>query len=177
MGDDPDRRKFLKVATCALGGGVGLVVATPVIRLVLDPAGKQTVTSPKEPLDIGSPDRFREGAPPQRVEIIAPIIKDAWSAARDVVLGAAWIRRTGPKPSDLDARSAICPHLGCAVNWDVAKSNYLCPCHDSRFAVSGEKLSGPSERGLDQLELKTVDGRLKLTWVLYKTGRTTPEPA
>ena len=29
MADDPDRRGFLKVATCALGGGLGLVVAVP----------------------------------------------------------------------------------------------------------------------------------------------------
>ena len=59
MGDGPDRRKFLKVATCAVGGGVGLVVAAPVIRLVLDPAGKQTVTTPSEPLDLGFARRFK----------------------------------------------------------------------------------------------------------------------
>jgi len=176
MGDDPDRRKFLKVATCALGGGVGLVMAVPAIRLVLDPAGKQTVTTPKEPLDLGSIDRFKISEPPQRVEVIAPVIKDAWTAARNVVLGAAWVRRIGPGPADLDARSAICPHLGCAVGFDATKGNYLCPCHDSRFAVNGDKLTGPSERGLDKLPIEVVDGRLKLTWVLYRMGRSTPEP-
>jgi menaquinol-cytochrome c reductase iron-sulfur subunit len=179
MADEPDRRRFLKVATCALGGGAGLVIAAPVIRLVLDPAGKQTVTSPKDPLDLGSPERFAINAPPQRVEIVAPLIKDAWSSTRNVVLGAAWIRRTGPKPEQIDARSAICPHLGCAVGWDPAKNNYLCPCHDSRFGMeTGEKLTGPSERGLDSLPVQLgSDGRLKLTWVLYKLGQTTQEPA
>jgi len=177
MADAPDRRKFLKVATCAIGGGAGLVIAAPVVRLVLDPAGKQTVTTPTEPLDVGDAKRFKLGAPPSRVAIVAPIIQDAWTAARDVVLGAAWIRRTGAGPKDLDARSAVCPHLGCAVGWDAGKGNYLCPCHDSRFAVSGEKLTGPSERGLDQLPIDVdASGRLKLTWVLYKLGRTTQEP-
>jgi menaquinol-cytochrome c reductase iron-sulfur subunit len=175
--DPPDRRKFLKVATCAMGGGVGLVVAAPVIRLVLDPTEKQTVTSPTEPLDLGPADGLRIGEPPQRVEVIAPLVKDAWIASRNVVLGAAWIRRTGPGPDDLDARSAICPHLGCAVSWDPAATNYLCPCHDSRFKIGGEKISGPSERGLDKLELHAVGGRLQLTWVRFKTGRSTPEPA
>ncbi|MEO8702780.1 MAG: ubiquinol-cytochrome c reductase iron-sulfur subunit [Kofleriaceae bacterium] len=176
--EPPDRRKFLKVATCALGGGAGLVIAAPVIRLVLDPAGKQTVTSPKDPLDIGRPDRYVQGAPPQRVEIVAPLIKDAWSSTRNVVLGAAWVRRIGPKPEDIDARSAVCPHLGCAVGFDAAKGNYLCPCHDSRFAVEGNTLSGPSERGLDRLPIAAgSDGRLKLTWVLYKLGQSTQEPA
>jgi menaquinol-cytochrome c reductase iron-sulfur subunit len=88
------------------------------------------------------------------------------------------IRRIGPQPDALDARSAVCPHLGCAVGWDAAKNNYLCPCHDSRFAVGGEKLSGPSERGLDMLPIK-VDpaGRLQLTWTLYRLGTSTQEPA
>lgn len=175
--DPPDRRKFLKVATCAMGGGVGLVVAAPVIKLVLDPAGKQTVTSPTEPLDLGAANRLRINEPPQRYEIVAPLVKDAWVASKNVVLGAAWLRRTGPGPRDIDARSAICPHLGCAVGWDPAANNYLCPCHDSRFAVDGQKLTGPSERGLDKLELVEVDGRLRLTWARFKTGSSTQEPA
>jgi menaquinol-cytochrome c reductase iron-sulfur subunit len=177
MGDDPDRRKFLKVATCALGGGAGLIVAAPVVRLVLDPAGKTTVTSPKDPIDAGAASRFELGAPPTRVDIVAPVVQDAWTAARNVVLGAAWVRRLGPGLKDIEARSAICPHLGCAVGWDVAAKNYLCPCHDSRFGVDGAKLSGPSERGLDTLPIDVVDGRLKVTWVLYKLGQKTPEPA
>lgn len=176
MGDDPDRRKFLKVATCAVGGGVGLVVAAPVIRVVVDPAGKQTVTSPTEPLDIGTPDSFKAGEPPRRVEIVAPVIKDGWSAARDVLLGAAWVRRVGPNPTDVDARSAVCPHLGCTVAFDAAQNNYLCPCHDSRFAIAGDRMTGPSKRGLDRLDVTLVDGRLKLVWQRYKLDTDQQEP-
>jgi menaquinol-cytochrome c reductase iron-sulfur subunit len=172
---DEDRRKFLKVATCALGGGVGLVVAAPVLTLLGDPARKVTVTMPTAPLDIGSAEQFRVGGEPRRVDVIAPIVKDGWMAARNVVLGAAWIRRTAPET--LVALSAVCPHLGCAVGWDTAAGNFLCPCHDSRFSVEGQRLGGPSERGLDELPLKLVDGRLQLTWVRYKAGQTTREPA
>jgi len=175
--DDPDRRRFLKVATCALGGGVGLAAAIPVLRLAVDPAGKQTVTSPTEPLDLGPAESFFVG-PPRRVEIVAPIIKDGWSAARDVVLGAAWVRRIGPKASDLDVRSAVCPHLGCAVAFDAAQNNFLCPCHDSRFSLEGNKLSGPSQRGLDQLPIRIGnDGHLMLTWERYKLDTSAKERA
>src|SRR5687768_7515884 len=118
-----DRRKFL---TCAIGGGVGVAATVPLIRLAVDPAGKQTVTSPREPLDLGPAARFGEA--PTKVDIIAPVIKDAWAAARDVVLGAAFIRKIN---NTLDARSAVCPHLGCAVAFDRRANNYLCPCHDS----------------------------------------------
>lgn len=166
------RRKFL---TCAVGGGLGLIVIAPAVRLVRDPAGKQTVTSPRAPIDLGPAERFRAGDPPRKVEIVAPVIQDAWTAARDVVLGAAWIRRTGPGPDQLDARSAVCPHLGCAVGFDAAAGNYLCPCHDSRFALSGAKLTGPAERGLDQLPLAVVDGRIQLTWERYRAGQAKKE--
>jgi Rieske Fe-S protein len=135
------------------------------------------VTTPTEPIDVGPAARFVAGEPPRKVDVIAPVIQDAWTAARDVILGAAWIRRTGPRPDDLDARSAICPHLGCAVGFDAAANNYLCPCHDSRFAISGDRLTGPSERGLDPLPLRIVDGRLKLTWVRYRIGTASREPA
>lgn len=172
---DEDRRKFLKVATCAIGGGVGLVVAAPVLTLLADPATKITVTTPTAPLDLGLVEQFRVGAEPRKVDVIAPIVKDAWLAARNVVLGAAWIQR--PASDKVVALSAVCPHLGCAVGWDASAGNFLCPCHDSRFSPAGDKLTGPSERGLDELPLQVVDGRLQLMWIRYKPGQSVREPA
>ena len=98
-------------------------------------------------------------------------MRDAGLRARCRPIGV----RRRISPTELDARSAICPHLGCAVGWDRAQNNYLCPCHDSRFAVTGEKLSGPSERGLDALPIEIADGRLRLTWERYQLGRPTKE--
>jgi Rieske Fe-S protein len=172
---DEDRRKFLKVATCAIGGGVGLAVAGPALTLVASPAGKVTVTTPTTPLDLGLAEQFRASDPPRKVDIVAPVIKDAWTAARDVVLGAAWVRRTAP--DKLLALSAVCPHLGCGIGWDPIAGNFLCPCHDSRFSPDGAKLTGPSERGMDALPLEVKDGRIQLTWIRYKLGLATPEPA
>jgi Rieske Fe-S protein len=173
---DEDRRKFLKVATCAIGGGVGLAVAGPALTLLASPAGKVTVTTPTTPLDLGPAEQFRAGDPPRKVDIVAPIIKDAWIAARNVVLGAAWVRRTAP--DTLVALSAVCPHLGCGIGWDPIAGNFLCPCHDSRFSPDGAKLTGPSERGMDPLPLEvTKDGRAQLTWIRYKLGLGTPERA
>ena len=172
---DEDRRKFLKVATCAIGGGVGLAVAGPALTMFAGPAGKITVTTPTTPLDLGLAEQFRAGADPRKVDIVAPVIKDAWIAARNVVLGAAWVQRT--KEDKLVALSAVCPHLGCGIGWEPITRNFLCPCHDSRFSPDGTKLTGPSERGMDPLPLEIKDGRVQLTWIRYKLGSTTPEPA
>lgn len=171
--DDPDRRKFLKVTTCALGAGAGLALVIPTIRLIAAPASAITVTGPSDPFDLGLVDRLQLGAEPKRVEIVAPMVKDAWTAARNVVLGAAYLTRTGDK---VEALSGVCPHLGCAVGWDAAAKHYLCPCHDSTFAVDGAKQTGPSERGLDPLPVSVKDGRLQLTWVRFRPGRASREP-
>lgn len=172
---DEDRRKFLKVATCAIGGGVGVAVVGPALALLGSPAGQVTVTAPTAPLDLGLAEEFRAGAEPRKVDVIAPIVRDAWTASRNVVLGAAWVRRTAP--DKLIALSAVCPHLGCAVGWDTGAGNFLCPCHDSRFSPTGEKLTGPSERGLDELPLEVKDGRVLLTWMRFKAGQSNREPA
>ncbi len=172
--DDPDRRTFLKVTTCALGAGAGLALVVPTLRLVAAPAGTTTVSGPSEPLDLGLIDGFKVGAEPRKVEIIAPIVQDAWTAARNVVLGAAYIRRTAP--DKIEALSGVCPHLGCAIGWDPAAKNFLCPCHDSRFEQDGARIGGPSERGLDPLPVTVVDGHLRLTWVRYRAGTSSREP-
>lgn len=172
---DEDRRKFLKVATCAIGGGIGAALGVPALVLSVDPATRETVTGPTAPIDVGSAEEFRLGASPRRVELIAPIVRNGWTAARNVVLGAAWVQRTGADA--IVALSAVCPHLGCAVAWDSAAKNFLCPCHESRFGVDGTKLTGPSERGLDTLPVAVVDGRLQLTWVRYKLGQSARELA
>lgn len=175
MGEDPDRRRFLKLATCGVGGAVGLAVAAPALSLVVAPSRERTVTTPKDPIDVGEIAML--GPEWRKFDVIAPEVRDAWVTARNVLLGAAWLRKsTGT--DQVDALSAVCPHLGCAVGWEPANKTFLCPCHNSRFSENGDTLGdGPAPRGLDPLPVEVKDGRLRLTWITYKLDTKTREPA
>jgi Rieske Fe-S protein len=177
MGDDdpaPDRRTFLKLATCGVGGAVGLAVVAPAVSLVVHPAGAQTVTTPKDPIDVGAESAL--AADWRKIDVIAPEVRDAWVTARNVPLGAAWVRKL-PQSGKVEALSAVCPHLGCPVGYDAIKKSFLCPCHDSHFGPNGEKVDGPAKRGLDPLPIEVKDGRLRLTWVQYKLDIKDRKPA
>lgn len=164
----------MKLATCGVGGAVGLAVGIPALSLVIDPARRQTVTTPKHPIDIG--DVGMVGPEWRKVDVIAPEVRDAWVTAKNVVLGAAWLRKPDAS-GKIEALSAVCPHLGCPVGFEPAKQQFLCPCHNSYFNVNGDVGEGPAKRGLDPLPIEVKEGRLRLTWIAYKLDTKSREPA
>jgi menaquinol-cytochrome c reductase iron-sulfur subunit len=60
-----------------------------------------------------------------------------------------------------------CTHLGCAYHWEEAKGEFLCPCHNSLFAIDGRVISGPAPRPLDRFETR-LDGTKLLIGRLHQ---------
>ncbi len=46
-----------------------------------------------------------------------------------------------------------CTHLGCAVPFDQASGQFICPCHGSVFTNEGDVLNQPAPRPLDLFAL------------------------
>lgn len=62
------------------------------------------------------------------------------------------------RSGELVALSAICTHLGCIVQWENEKQNFLCPCHGGRFTPDGAVISGPPPKPLARLPIAVANG-------------------
>jgi Rieske Fe-S protein len=166
------RRRLFEVITGALATAIGVAIAVPAAALLTFPARKRTIFGADEPLEVARLDALPDGKP-VRVVVRAPRRRDAWTAFSDVTLGAVWLIREG---AEVRALSTVCPHAGCAVDWDERGAAFVCPCHDSRFAANGERSSGPSPRAMDALEVDLKEGRVSVAWRRFKTATPKKEP-
>ena len=51
------------------------------------------------------------------------------------------------------AVSITCTHMGCTLRWNSAETSWDCPCHGSRFDISGAVVDGPAVRPLEQVDI------------------------
>lgn len=61
-------------------------------------------------------------------------------------------------PQEYYAVELRCPHLGCRLEWNPDEKTWDCPCHGSRFDVTGKRLTEPAQTPLRACRLRP-DGR------------------
>ncbi|GLI67456.1 hypothetical protein VaNZ11_011629, partial [Volvox africanus] len=47
--------------------------------------------------------------------------------------------------------SAICPHMGCLLEWNPNDATFDCVCHGSQFDCCGNCINGPANNNLKEL--------------------------
>jgi len=167
------RRAFLARVTGAVGALIGAAAVIPGLGLLLAPLRKPTVTGSGRPLRVGR-ERDVRPAKPLRVAVTGDQ-QDAWLRLQGVTLGSCWlVRATDTAP--IRAFSTVCPHLGCGIDFDDRTRQFQCPCHASSFDLDGRCLSGPSPRGLDELEVATEGGEVLVRYQRFRTNTSDKEP-
>ena len=163
---EDSRRDFLK--TVGIGGiGVGLVAvaAAPAGAYVVYPLFHATVSGSGGFVKVGKSTSFKAGTP-VKVDLFADK-RDAWNRIVKVKVGSAWVLREG---DGLRAYSTVCPHLGCAVDYEPDVTKFKCPCHHSTFTRDGKVEGGPAPRAMDQLELEEKDGVVAVRYQRFRQG-------
>jgi len=119
-------------------------------REVYEPSRKPVMAAgrfAKENLNVAAQYLDRLGAAgPDNAELIAP------ESGAVLQRGARKVAVYRGARGALHEMSAICPHLGCVVQWNPAEKTWDCPCHGSRFDKLGAVVNGPANEGLKKVE-------------------------
>jgi glycine/D-amino acid oxidase-like deaminating enzyme/nitrite reductase/ring-hydroxylating ferredoxin subunit len=81
------------------------------------------------------------------VESVEQIARDSGAVLRRGLTKIAAYRDPAGKVHEY---SAVCPHLGCIVQWNAAEKTWDCPCHGSRFDKLGTVINGPANKDLSK---------------------------
>ena len=146
------RRNFLAIATGAIGGLIGIVMAIPAVVYIIGPALQKKTSEnwvrlgPTSKVELGNPSLFKATVQSQTGWIVTEDEVSVYILTED---GREYI-----------ALSNICTHLGCRVRWIADQNQYFCPCHNAIFDKTGLVLSGPPPKPLDRYETKVEDDQL-----------------
>jgi menaquinol-cytochrome c reductase iron-sulfur subunit len=147
------RRGFGYAVIYGLGALIGAALALPAaLYLFLPPKTRKQDAW----VEAGDLSQLKPGTPEEMT--FRRLHTDGWKIYSEK--GTAWVVKTAD--GKVVAFSPVCTHLGCAYHWDTRKSDFVCPCHGSEFALDGTVLSGPAPRPLDRFETKVQNDHLWL---------------
>jgi menaquinol-cytochrome c reductase iron-sulfur subunit len=147
------RRGFYMVAIYGIWAIISAAMAIPALLYLLVPPKMRRQSDWVEAGDIS------QLTPGQPVEMAYRRNRvDGWKVTSE--RSTAWVVKM--PNNQLVAYSPGCTHLGCPYHWDQAKNEFVCPCHNSVFALDGKVLDGPAPRPLDRYQTKIQGNRLLL---------------
>ncbi len=64
------------------------------------------------------------------------------------------------KSGNIAALSAVCTHLGCIVQWEKDKQDFICPCHGGLYSAEGAVTGGPPPKPLAKIPVSVAEGKI-----------------
>lgn len=165
-GAGASRRRFYVAAIYGIWAAISGALSVPALAyLFFPPKARQE----NEWVEVGDVSRLAPATP------VAMVFRrnrvDGWKINSEK--GTAWVvKQPG---GGITAFGPQCTHLGCAYHWDERKTEFLCPCHNSLFAIDGSVVSGPAPRPLDRYETRINGGKLLVGRLRRVSGEPAPE--
>jgi len=78
--------------------------------------------------------------------------KIGWDSGAVIQRGLSKVAAYRDEKGELHEMTAVCPHLGCIVQWNGSEKTWDCPCHGSRFDKTGKVQNGPANVDLAPVE-------------------------
>ena len=173
-----DRRGFIASAVAIGGAAVALLVpaATAVVAFFHPVRQKGGGRKLVKVADLTA---LPEDGTPQMFPVMTDKT-DAWTRAKDQTVGSVYLRRTGDKQKPVVAFQVVCPHAGCTIRYEKTDEGgrFVCPCHEARFDLAGERLdeSSRSPRPMDELKVEISDNEVSVEFVNFRTGTSEKVP-
>jgi len=147
------RRHFFVGAIYAIWGAIAAALGLPAfVYLFFPPKARQ----PDQWVEAGD---IAKLAPNSPIEMTFRRNRtDGWRIISEK--STAWVVKSAD--NRVVAFGPQCTHLGCAYHWDDSKNEFVCPCHNSLFAIDGRVISGPAPRPLNRYQSKVQGSRLLL---------------
>ena len=147
------RRRFYVGAIYGIWAAIAATLGVPALAYLFLPP---KVRKEDEWVEVGDVTKL---APETPVEMVFRRNRvDGWKIISEK--GTAWVVKHAD--NSVTAFGPQCTHLGCAYHWDERRSDFLCPCHNSLFALDGKVVSGPAPRPLDRFDVKIQGKNLLL---------------
>jgi menaquinol-cytochrome c reductase iron-sulfur subunit len=147
------RRGFFMVAIYGLWGIITAALGLPALIYLLVPPRMRRQS---EWVDAGDIGQLMPGVPVEMTFRRNRI--DGWKVTSEK--STTWAVRM--LNNEIVAYSPNCTHLGCPYHWDQQKNQFICPCHNSVFALDGKVVDGPAPRPLDRFQTKIQGEQLML---------------
>ncbi|MEO6034617.1 MAG: Rieske 2Fe-2S domain-containing protein [Verrucomicrobiota bacterium] len=163
----PRRDFFKRASALIIGAAVGIIPAIAGLVVFLDPLRRRAKS--EGAIRVASLSAVPKDGKPYKFSVIASRV-DAWNRFPGVPVGAVYLRRTGDR--QVEALNVVCPHAGCFVDFVPSRECFLCPCHNSTFALSGKitDKKSPSPRALDTLPVEIRGEEIFVTFQNFRSG-------